>query len=493
VTAERVDRLAAAAADGVTAMATTEAPAGLGGAPLSRPHVPPPAGAPPGTGAGADVSGGFAVVGLVGLPEVRSGDDLVALLLAASVGPAGPTLAADLRDGDVIVVTSKVVSKAEGRSVPGHDRTDAIDAETVRTVATRGALRIVETRHGLVLAAAGVDTSNAPDGVVLLLPADPDGTARTLRAGIAQATGRRVGVVLSDTMGRPWRNGLVDAAIGVAGVSPLEDLRGTPDTGGRPMEATIRAIADAVAAAADLAKGKTAGVPAALVRGPAIEPLVTADDGPGAAALVRPADEDLFRLGHLDVVPARRTVREFAAAPVDPAAVRRAIGAALTAPAPHHTVPWRFVLVESLTARTRLLDAMLDAWQADLRRDGFTEEQVARRVRRGDVLRRAPYLVVPCLDMRDAHTYPDRRRQDGERTIFLLAMGAGIENLLVQLAAEGLGSAWVSSTAFVPDVVRSVLDLPGWWEPMGAVAVGTPATPPSPRTDRDPESYVLRR
>jgi coenzyme F420-0:L-glutamate ligase/coenzyme F420-1:gamma-L-glutamate ligase len=151
------------------------------------------------------------------------------------------------------------------------------------------------------------------------------------------------------------------------------------------------------------------------------------------------------------------------------------------------------VLLESAAARTELLDAMRDAWAADLRADGFAEESIARRLRRGDVLRNAPYLVVPCLVMDGSHAYPDARRSAAEREMFVVAMGAGVQNLLVQLAVEGLGSAWVSSTMFCRDVVRKVLGLPDDWDPMGAVAVGHPAAPPRQRPPRDPGDFIVTR
>ena len=418
-----------------------------------------------------------------GIGEVRAGDDLAELIAAAEP---------DLVNGDVVVVTSKVVSKAEGRLVEA-ERETAIDDETVRVVAARGDTRIVETRHGFVLAAAGVDASNVPPGHVALLPEDPDRSAGRIRAGLRRRLGVTVAVLVTDTFGRPWRNGLTDVAIGAAGISVLLDHRGQVDDFGHPLEMTVTAIADEIAAAAELVKGKLAGKPVAVVRGLRYD---VDPDGAGARALVRPAAEDMFRLGTAEAqrqaVTARRTVRRFTDEAVDRVVVDRAIAAAVTAPAPHHTTPWRFVIV---TERVKqLLDAMLDAWVADLRNDGFSDEQIARRTRRGDVLRAAPMLVVPCLvTAGGAHDYPDERRSRAEREMFLVSVGAAVENLLVTLAADGLGSAWVSSTMFCKPVVREVLELPGDWDPMGGIAVGHAAEPPVARPARDHTAFVVDR
>lgn len=236
-----------------------------------------------------------------GFGEVRAGDDLANLVVELLAGDGH-----GVRDGDVLVLTSKVVSKAEGRQVVATDREQAITDETVRVVATReharGVTRIVENRLGLVMAAAGVDGSNTPKGVVLLLPVDPDASARLVRAAVHAAFGVRVGVLISDTAGRAWREGVSDLAIGAAGVVVLDDLRGTPDASGRPLEATVVAVADELAAAAELVKGKATGRPVAVIRGAGR--YVTAQDGPGARALVRAAAEDMFRLGSAEAYAA---------------------------------------------------------------------------------------------------------------------------------------------------------------------------------------------
>lgn len=433
------------------------------------------------------------------LPEFRPGDDLISALVTAA-----PWLA----DGDVVVITSKVVSKVEGRliTVPADPlardeaRRKLVAAEARRVLARGGHTLITENAFGMVQAAAGVDSSNVDPDVIALLPVDPDASAARLRAGLAAALGVDVAVVITDTMGRAWRVGQTDSAIGAAGLGVLRSYVGTVDQRGKTLMNTEIAVADEIAGAADLVKGKLAGVPVAVLRG-----LSCPDDGSTAADLIRPLDEDLFRLGTDDAIEQgrsigraeavllRRSVRSFRADPVDPDLLRRAVGVALCAPAPHHTRPVRFVWLADRALRCRLLDAMAQAWRADLHRDGLAEDRIERRLQRGKLLYEAPELLVPVALPDGVHSYPDARRRAAEETMFTVAAGAAVQNLLVALAAEGVGSCWVGSTLFCPDLVRTELGLPPDWRPLGAIAVGHPREPLQPRVPGDPDDGLVLR
>ena len=231
------------------------------------------------------------IVPIAGVPEIRPGDELAELLADAASDQDTPFV-----DGDCVVVTQKIVSKAEGRLVElDPDDPDArrrlIEAESSRVLRRRGELIISETRHGFVCANAGVDLSNTPQGVAALLPVDADRSARHVRDALRARRGVEVAVIISDTFGRPWRLGLTDVAIGVAGLAAVVDLRGTRDASGRELQVTEVAVADEVAGAAELVMGKSSGIPAAIVRG--LDPTWR---GEGSARdLVRPAAEDLFR------------------------------------------------------------------------------------------------------------------------------------------------------------------------------------------------------
>jgi len=399
------------------------------------------------------------VIPVTGLPEIGSGDDLVTLLSDV----------AEIRDGDVVVVTQKVVSKQEGRVVPEDDRDAAIARESVRVVAARDELVIAETRHGFVCANAGVDASNVADGMLTLLPEDPDASARRLQEALLERRGAdRLGVVITDTFGRPWRDGLVDVAIGVAGMPAIVDLRGTPDHGGRLLDATVVALADQVAAAAGAVMGKAERVPAAVVRGLSWDGI----DGT-AHDLVRPAELDLFRESPLQALHARRTIRSFGEGAVPRDAVADAVAAACTAPAPHHTRPWLFVALDGAPAKRALLAAIAEAWRADLRGDGTPEETIERRIARSDaVLGQAPTLIVPFVRFAGAHPYADDERAGAEREMFLLSGGAAIQNLLLALHARSVASCWISSTLFCQEETRAVLGVDDEWHALGTVACG---------------------
>ena len=404
------------------------------------------------------------IVPVEGLPEIRPGDDLSGLL-------AEPLRARGVRDGDVVAVTSKIVSKSEGRLVPGEDRAAWVTRETVRVVARRGDLVIAETTHGFVCANAGVDASNLEAGTIALLPEDPDASAERIREGLRSRLRVDVGVVVTDTFGRAWRTGLVNVAIGAAGLASVVDLRGSRDHGGRELEATIVAFADELASASGLVMGKAARVPVAIVRGARPE----RDDAPiaPAGALIRPPEEDLFRESPEQALHARRTIRSFAAGSVPREIVEDAVRAACTAPAPHHTRPWMFVGLESDPARSRLLTTMAATWRADLRADGTPEDVIDRRIERSNgVLGEAPLLIVPFVRFEGAHPYPDAERAGAEREMFLLAGGAAIQNLLLALHARRVASCWISSTLFCQEETREALGVEEGWHALGTVAAG---------------------
>jgi len=373
------------------------------------------------------IPGALQILPIAGLPELRPGDDLAQMLCEAAPW---------LRDGDILVVTSKAVSKVEGRLVHapsdavGRERARqrAITAETARIVAERGATRIVVTHHGWVMAAAGVDASNVARGELALLPRDPDASARALHQAIRNRTGARIPVVISDTFGRTWRRGVTDNAIGVAGMAAVADLRGLPDTSGVPLEVTEIAVADEIAAAADLVKGKLSGVPAAVIRG--LQPSV--DDGQGSASLRRPIGEDMFALGTRDVVRTRRSPSGFDRRPVSIPVLRGAIEAALMS-----------------LHLGQGLELVPDLIPYDSGRQATSQVATTRA---GRLLAQAGAVIVPVV--------PGRADEHGF-TVLGMAIGA----LLIQLHAEGLAAGWLSPTDLDPadantgDQVGTELDL----------------------------------
>jgi coenzyme F420-0:L-glutamate ligase / coenzyme F420-1:gamma-L-glutamate ligase len=387
------------------------------------------------------------VVPLRGMPEVRAGDDLAGLIRDA-LRRDGGTLAG----GDIVVVTQKAVSKAEGRVVPvgPGGKAEWVERETWRVVARRGDLIIAETRHGFVCANAGVDESNVAEGFLSLLPEDPDGTADRIRLALESATGVSVGVIVTDTFGRPWRAGVVNVAIGCSGFPSLVDLRGTKDALGRELEVTMVAVADEVAAASGLVMGKSDGVPVAIVRGVRME-----DPPRPATALIRAPDEDLFPQSPLEALHSSHAARRFVAGQVPPEAVREAVLAACSVEASDGTRPWLFVSLHSAAAKRRLMA------QA-------TGEA-------NDALAGAATIVVPAARL------PASGREGRDRDDLLMTAGAAVDRLSLALHAQGLASRWVNGPGFSREGTGAALGLGELWTPLGALAIGFPAgeRPPS--------------
>ncbi len=399
---------------------------------------------------------------------MREGDDL-GVLVANGIRSAGLAVA----NGDVIVITQKVVSKAEGRVVaePPDGKAAVVAGEIRRVVARRGDLVIGETRHGFVCANGGVDASNVAEGFLALLPEDPDGSAERLRSCLAEAFGATVGVVITDTFGRAWRHGLVNVAIGCAGLPAVIDLRGTKDASGRLLEVTIVALADEVAAASGLVMGKADGVPVAIVRGLRLPE----DAAPSPASLlVRAPGEDLFRESPLQAVQARGagSRARFGPEPVPDEALLQAIRAAGAASDREVPDAPLFVVLRSRAARARLLASAGVQWTAA----GMAD---------------APGLVVPFVRTDSGETGDAGFSEaSGQRGSLLLRTGQALERLLLALRAQGLAVAWITSPGSRHDEIREALGLDEGWDPLGCVAAGWKVDADEPEPVFDPAQAV---
>jgi dehydro coenzyme F420 reductase / coenzyme F420-0:L-glutamate ligase / coenzyme F420-1:gamma-L-glutamate ligase len=391
------------------------------------------------------------VVAVEGLPEVRSGDD-VALLLEAPLRRTG------IRPGDVVCVTQKVVSKAEGRIVPAPEgRAPWIARETRRLVAQRKDLVIAETRHGFVCANAGVDESNVPEGFVALLPEDPDASAERIRDSLVERLRVSLGVIVTDTFGRAWREGVVNVAIGVAGMPAAIDLRGTPDHTGRTLEATVVALADEVAAASGLVMPKAGRVPAAVVRGLSF----SRRDGRGP-------EDDLFRESTLVSIAARADAIVFGAGDVPRHVVEEAVRAACAGSA-SDSASLVFVALWSTAGKRRLLAAVTPHLEGTSSEDGDRAGG-----RSGAVLAVAPVLIVPAV--RGLTEAARHELNTAERDELMRSSGARIERLLLGLRASGISSSWMPATASCQGDIRMALSLEDDWLPLGVAGAG-----PAPR------------
>lgn len=447
---------------------------------------------------------------LAGVPMVRPGDDLADIILA-SLAASGIAV----RDGDVLVLAQKIVSKAQDRFVRLGDvvaspravqlarevgkRAELVELilrESSEVVRHRRDVLIVAHKLGLVMANAGIDQSNVEQGdvddTVLLLPEDPDGTCAELRNALFAATGAAVGVIINDSHGRAFRNGTVGVAIGAAGIAALADLRGAPDLYSRRLQSTEVGLADEIASAASLLMGQAAeGRPIVLARG-----LTNAPGSGCAADLVRRKEIDLFRApanaDSLAFIRGRRSIRRYGDAPVADDVVERIIDAAVSAPSAHNRQPWRFAVLGTAAAKTRLAEAMGVRLREDRSRDGDAadaiEADVARSIAR---ITGAPVAILVCLAMEDMDRYPDRRRADAEYLMAVQSTAMAMQN--IQLAAHGLGlgAGIMCAPLFCRDTVCTALDLPAAWEPQALITLGVPANSGKPFR-RHPLNDVMR-
>ena len=446
-------------------------------------------------------------VALAGLPMVKPGDDLAALILAA-LGASQEKLC----DGDVLVLAQKIVSKAEGRlvrldSIAPSDAAqelarevnkdprlvELILRESTEVVRHRRDVLVVAHRLGFVMANAGIDMSNieqnGADETALLLPEDSDASCARLRASLKALTGADVAVVINDSHGRAFRNGTVGVAIGAAGLPALTDRRGEPDLFGRTLQHTEVALADEIAAAASLLMGQAGdGKPVVLARG---VPMQRRDGS--AADLVRAKRLDLFRAPAGDaLLRGRRSIRRYKVQPLSDDTLRAILETATYAPSAHNRQPWRFAVITEQAAKRRLAGAMGDRLRADRIRDGddpaLVEKDVARSFARLDA---APAIIVVCLTMEDMDRYPDVHRAAAEHQMAVQGTAMAMQSLLLAAHAAGLGANVMCAPLFCPDTVRGALDIPAHWEPQALVTLGYPEGGSKPFRRR-PLSDVVR-
>jgi coenzyme F420-0:L-glutamate ligase / coenzyme F420-1:gamma-L-glutamate ligase len=443
---------------------------------------------------------------LAGVPLIKPGDDLATIILAA-LAASGEKL----RDGDVLILAQKVVSKAQGRSVqlgsvvPSQRAeqlardvnkdprlVELILRESTEVVRHRRDVLIVAHRLGFIIANAGIDFSNIEQGrgddTALLLPHDPDRTSAELRTALFERTGTDVAIIINDSHGRAFRNGTVGTAIGASGLPALADLRGQPDLYGRSLHGSEVALADEIAAAASLLMGQAGeGRPIVLARG-----IPMSRRAGSAAELVRERKIDLFRappLSRADTVEElllrRRSVRRYTSEPVAGAVLEKLLRAAICAPSAHNSQPWRFAVMQTLGPKERLARAMGERLRTDRTRDGdridLIESDIARSFAR---ITGAPVVVIVCLTMEDTDPYPDERRRSAERQMAVQSTAMAMQNLQLAASAAGLGASIMCAPLFCPDIVSEVCELPSAWKPQGLVTIGYPANAGKPFTRR---------
>lgn len=441
-------------------------------------------------------------IALAGVPLIKPGDDLAGIILAA-LAASGEKL----RDGDILILAQKIVSKAQDRfvrlsSVEPSSRAKELAREVNKdprlvelilrksTEVVRHQRNVIIVAHklGLVMANAGIDFSNIEqelgDETALLLPQNPDQACAQLRADMFKLTGVDIAVIINDSHGRPFRSGTVGVAIGASGLPALADMRGNPDLFGRQLQSTEIGLADEIASAASLLMGQAdEGRPLVLARG---IPMTRREGR--AAELVRDRKMDLFRTATSapqsdmeELLLSRRSIRRYSSEPVTDNVVEKLIYAATCAPSAHNSQPWRFVVLKKPSTKQRLARAMGEQLRADRTRDGdppdAIESDVARSFAR---ITTAPVVVIVCLTMEDTDFYPDERRRNAEHQMAVQGTSMAMQNMQLAARAAGLGAGVMCAPLFCPETVRQVCGLPVQWEPQGLITIGYPANAGKP-------------
>jgi coenzyme F420-0:L-glutamate ligase/coenzyme F420-1:gamma-L-glutamate ligase len=450
------------------------------------------------------------LLALAGIPLVRPGDDLPTIICSALL-----TSNEALKDGDILVIAQKIVSKAENRIVGLDDVVPSARALTLASEVNKDA-RLVElilresdevVRHrrdvlivsqklGFVVANAGIDQSNVEqsdyDNTALLLPEDPDRTCAEIAAALLRKTGAKVGVIINDSHGRAFRNGTVGVAVGVYGVKALADLRGSSDLFGRKLKSTEVGTADEIASAASILMGQSnEACPIVLARG--LYHLA----GQGVARdLVRPKSIDLFRSENTvaleRTIRDRRSIRKYKNSEVPLNAVEKILEAAISAPSAHNRQPWRFAVLKNDAVKLRLAHAMGARLRQDRMQDGDQPDAVERDVARSiERVSTAPIAIVVSLTMEDMDTYADARRAAAEHHMAAQSTAMAIQNMLLAAHGSGLAACIMCAPLFCQDAVRAALGLHPNWEPQALITLGYSANNGKPYQRRDLQDVAV--
>jgi coenzyme F420-0:L-glutamate ligase/coenzyme F420-1:gamma-L-glutamate ligase len=441
------------------------------------------------------------IIGLKNIPFIRKGDNIAQLILDACRKDN-----ISLKEKDIILIAQTIITKSLGRTkslkaikpsqrayeiykkvkplaeaknipVKSPELIQAILDESKRVLRAEHVI-ITETHQGFICANAGIDKSNIEgEHNIGLLPKSPDQVATKIRKEITSVTGKEIGVILTDSFGRPFRNGAVGVALGISGISPTKDQRGEKDLYGRELQSTIIGQADNLASAAQLLMGESnEGIPIAIIRGYDF----SFDNEATISSILRSPESDIFRTASKEVfiktLKDRRSYKlTFSQQEVERDTIKRCIRLARWAPSAHNSQPWRYIILEKGTLREKLINRMNEKLKSDLKEDGKGESYIKKKINktRGQFLE-SPLLLLLCLEKEDLEIYPDEKRNQNEFILGVQSISTSATYLLLALENEGLAACWYCAPLFAKGIVKEVLQLPPTLVPMAFFTVGYP-------------------